>query len=208
MKKYYFYILSIIGLLLFGFTHQSFATKWQVNVSNFTFTPAILPNVIIGDTVRFQWVSGTHTTTSTTIPAGAATWDQPMTSTSQVFDYIVTIPGTYNYKCTPHAAFGMVGSFTVSYPTGISEQRNALSIDIFPNPVQNVAMIKMISDPSHVTGLKIYDITGKTVLVKDLEDLAQNQLLTIDLGALTSGIYFALFTDTENGTTVKRIIKK
>jgi plastocyanin len=191
-----------------GFSDPSFATKWQVNVANFVFTPASLPNVLIGDTVHFQWVSGTHTTTSTTIPAGAATWDHPITSTSQVFDYIPTVPGSYNYKCTIHAAMGMVGSFTVTYPTGISEQRNALGIDIFPNPVQNVAFIKMISDPAHVTGLKIYDITGKTIMVKDLKNLSQDQLLTIDLSTLNSGIYFALFTDNENGTTVKRIIKK
>jgi hypothetical protein len=62
------------------------------------------------------WTSGSHTTTSTVIPASAATWNSPISSTVTSFEYKVTVAGVYNYKCTPHASMGMVGSFTASAP--------------------------------------------------------------------------------------------
>ena len=90
------------------------ATKHIITVQNFSFSPSSITNVIVGDTMRWVWVSGSHTTTSTTIPASAATWDSPITSTATSYEYKVTVAGTYNYKCTPHASMGMVGSFIAS----------------------------------------------------------------------------------------------
>ncbi|MEI7982630.1 MAG: T9SS type A sorting domain-containing protein [Bacteroidota bacterium] len=207
MKKQYYFILPALFFLLTGSSEQLFATKWQVDVSNFTFTPASLPNVRVGDTVHFQWISGTHTTTSTTIPAGAASWNHPITSASQTFDYMPTTIGVYNYKCTPHAAMGMVGSFTVDVAAGITEHKSSVAIELYPNPVQSNATIKLTSGQAFITGVKIYDVTGKLVIEKDLGELTQNQQIPIDLENLTTGIYFALFTDSENGLTTKRIIK-
>jgi hypothetical protein len=47
------------------------------------------------------------------VPGGAAIWDSPITSGFQVYEYKVTVAGTYNYVCTPHAP-NMAGSFTAS----------------------------------------------------------------------------------------------
>lgn len=108
MKK-----ISASFFFLLAFNLCTNATEWTVQVSNFKFNPATL-NVVVGDVVKWVWVSGTHTTTSSTIPAGAASWDSPITGTSTTFSYTVTVAGTYNYVCTPHEAFGMVASFTAS----------------------------------------------------------------------------------------------
>ena len=82
-------------------------------VGNFFFNPSSL-NVNVGDTVKWVWSSGSHTTTSSSIPGGAAAWDQLITSSNTTFSYKVTVAGTYNYVCTPHAAMGMIASFTAS----------------------------------------------------------------------------------------------
>lgn len=79
---------------------------------NFQFTPSSL-NVVVGDVITWQWINGSHTTTSTSVPAGAAIWDVAMNSSSTTFSYKVTAPGSYSYKCRPHAP-GMVGSFTAT----------------------------------------------------------------------------------------------
>jgi len=107
---------SITGflLLILVLPMHGFATKHIISVQNFNFSPSMVNNVQIGDTMRWQWVSGSHTTTSSTIPAGAAAWDSPINSSVTVYEYRVTTAGTYNYVCTPHAAGGMVGLFTVS----------------------------------------------------------------------------------------------
>ena len=110
------YTFLIINAILFtGIVPvSSYAAKHIIQVSNFAFTPANIANVAVGDTIRWVWVSGSHTTTSTTIPSTATAWDQQMNSSSTSFEYKVSVAGNYNYVCTPHAAMGMDGSFMVT----------------------------------------------------------------------------------------------
>lgn len=84
-----------------------------INAGGTSFSPNSV-NAHIGDTVKFIWSSGTHTTTSTTVPTGAATWDAPLNASSTTFIYIISVAGSYNYKCTFHESMGMIGSFTVN----------------------------------------------------------------------------------------------
>lgn len=81
-----------------------------------------------GDTVRWIVSADVHTTSayhpsndhhSLRIPAGARPWDsgflvQPGTH----FDVTLTVPGVYDYYCTPHEAAGMVGRIVVGTPAG------------------------------------------------------------------------------------------
>jgi plastocyanin len=60
----------LVGLLVPATLLKSNATKHVVTVANFVFTPSSL-TINLGDTMEWVFVSGTHTTTSTTIPAGA-----------------------------------------------------------------------------------------------------------------------------------------
>ena len=116
MKKTLLIKMVIILIIAILPLNRVFATKHVISVQNFTFSPASITDVIVGDTMRWVWVSGSHTTTSTTIPASAPSWDHPINSSNTSFEYIVTIAGSYNYKCTPHASMGMVGSFIATAP--------------------------------------------------------------------------------------------
>jgi plastocyanin len=117
MKKLTIIVSGLVAVMLLS-TSAS-ATKWIITVQNFSFSPSNLPGVIVGDTVRWNWINGSHTTTSTTIPAGAASWDHPLNSSNTFFEYKVTVAGSYNYKCTPHEGMGMVGSFTATALTPV-----------------------------------------------------------------------------------------
>ena len=116
MKKIYttLFCLSI----LFSSAAFSQAVR-QVGAVNFVFVPANF-SANVGDTIRFTFGNGStpggfpHTTTSTSVPAGAATWDNPLNATNTVFNYVVRVAGTYNYICIPHQGAGMVGQFVVS----------------------------------------------------------------------------------------------
>ena len=109
MKK----ILSaIIICLLFSLKGYSFTQI--VTVQNHVFTPNTF-TTNIGDTVKWTWINGSHTTTSLAgIPAGAAAWNHSINSTNLTFIYVPAVAGLYHYKCTPHQAIGMVGNFTVA----------------------------------------------------------------------------------------------
>ena len=113
MKKITTFITVLTILAVICLNTSLFAVKHVVLVSNFTFTPSSL-SVTVGDTVRWEWSSGSHTTTSGVIPGGAASWDHPITSSNTFYEYPVTIAGTFNYVCTPHASMGMVATFTAA----------------------------------------------------------------------------------------------
>jgi len=182
------------------------ATKFVIQVSNFQFNPASITNVLVGDTIHWEWVDGSHTTTSTTIPGSAATWDQPINSTSTSFEYKVTVAGTYNYKCTPHFASGMVGSFIASI-AGIGETSPSPSISIYPDPVKSLATISYQSHGSTLLFIKIYNVTGKLILERKIENPSPNFILDLDLSILNPGLYLATFIDNRNIFITRRVVK-
>ncbi|MEO8711119.1 MAG: T9SS type A sorting domain-containing protein [Parafilimonas sp.] len=110
MKKF----LSAITICLL-FVINAYSFTQIVTVQNHLFTPSGF-TINLGDTVRFTWLNGSHTTTSLIIPAGAASWDHPINSSSTSFTYIPSKIGVYNYKCIPHFSMGMKGNFTVVCP--------------------------------------------------------------------------------------------
>ncbi len=109
MRKTAFLFFAVILFSIFIFTaNNSNATIYTINVQSNFFSPTPL-NALVGDTIKFQWLSGFHTTTcdpvvlpGTSHPASAADWDSPMNSGSPTFFYIMKVPGTYVYGCQPH----------------------------------------------------------------------------------------------------------
>ena len=76
----------------------------------FTYSPSSF-NAKVGDTVEWEGDFTMHPLTSTTIPTGAASWQN---TTGTAFKYVIEVPGSYDYHCEIHYTIGMAGSFTVS----------------------------------------------------------------------------------------------
>ncbi len=180
-----------------------------IQVSSNQFNPNST-SVNVGDTVRFTWVSGNHTTTSVSIPNGAATWDSPMTSSVSQFDYKVTIAGTYGYKCTPHAGGGMVGTFSASGTTGIDFGGAINLTSLYPNPFSNELFIEQGNEQPEYTQISISDILGKQIKSISIESLSVVSIgkRRIDVGELPKGIYFVTLKG--NGVKAKtvRLVKE
>src|SRR5438067_9222862 len=99
----------ILLIFLINSITVAFANKIKITVSNFQFSPKTV-NAKVGDTIMWVWKMGTgHTTTSVTIPAGAATWNKPIDVTHKRFNYVLKVAGTYNYQCNTHFSIGMIG---------------------------------------------------------------------------------------------------
>jgi spore coat protein A len=100
------------------------ASTLDVNVYSFDFSvnppgqPVVDAVITVGDTVRWVWVEGNHTTTSVSgIPEQ---WDATLGSGSPTFSHTFTNVGTFWYYCRPHGfdngdqtAGGMAGTVTV-----------------------------------------------------------------------------------------------
>jgi len=182
MKKIYI-IFSFLSMILL--TSPGNAMVWNVTVNSSSFSPNSLPNVVCGDTVRWTYGSGNpHTTTSTTIPAGATTWNAPIDGSNTTFDYIVpNFAGVYNYKCTPH---GFLGSFTVTCTAGINDMQSNISSLIYPNPFASSFTLAN----SQADAAKITDMTGQVVHAVSLNTLGDKAEINLD--ALAPGIYFLI----------------
>jgi plastocyanin len=98
---------SFIFLGILFLSSTSFCTNHTVNVQSYSFTPGTV-NASVGDTITWQWVNGSHTTTcngtapGTSLPPGAAAWDSPINSTTTTYSYVITVAGEYDYVCVFH----------------------------------------------------------------------------------------------------------
>ncbi len=110
------------------------ATVHEVHVADFHFAPAQF-DAIVGDTVKWIWDNGTHTTTGTSvnIPSGADTWDAPIDASNQSFEYVIKVAGTYFYFSKPDgdmsASFTATGTLPVqliNLQANITKNNNAL----------------------------------------------------------------------------------
>lgn len=147
MKKIYLLLAALFIL------KASFATTHIVTVSNYQFSPATV-NAVVGDVIEWNWGSGFHTTTSTTVPNGAATWDAQIQGAGQTFSYTITTAGTYSYECSIHPTL-MQGTLNVTGTLPVV----LTSFNITPTKV-NTAMLNWITASEHNTDH--YDIMRST----------------------------------------------
>jgi plastocyanin len=107
--------LAMVSLLAAGPVR---AATHVVTQSGFSFLPTNLV-ILVGDTVRWEHTSGTHTVTNGTgasDPEAGALFDAPLSGSDPVFEYTFNDPGLIDYFCRPHEVFGMTGSIFVEAP--------------------------------------------------------------------------------------------
>lgn len=185
MKK-----LILLALSLVMVTFIAEATTITVNVADFSFAPNNF-SCSIGDTVKFAWQNGTHTTTSTSVPSGANSWNANISSASQIFDYVVKVAGTYNYQCNFHVSLGMIGNFTAAAVSGISSVESENAILQVANPAsQSIHVSLTLPEPKNVS-IGLYDLTGKFLdPLMDAPVAGGTQHLSIPLNEnIASGLY-------------------
>ena len=86
-----------------------------------------------------------------------------------------------------------------------SQNTTALrAIKVYPNPANDVITL---SNPQNINlrSVSIYDMTGRLIIIKDLQDASQQS--TIDISALQSGNYL-LFIKSTYGQITKQLLKE
>ncbi len=200
-------IAIIMSLFLMVLSLQAIATIKVVTQQSNTFNPKVF-NVAVGDTIRWVWTSGAHTTTSSNIPAAAASWDSPLTSSNNQFEYVVTVAGFYDYVCTPHASLGMVGSFTATGTLGISNEIVNNSLKIYPNPAVNLTNIMFNAGKAGTAVLSVYDLLGNQVEKRELAVRPGTNSQPLSVENILPGIYFIeLRLDDQYSAVVRRFVK-
>ncbi len=188
----------IMALFLTMLASTSFSTTINVTAQSNVFVPANI-NVVVGDTIRWNRTTGSHTTTcdgteGSTRPAGAPAWNSPLTSSSPTFRYVVTVPGTYHYICEPHAP-DMSGNITATVSTAITQLTELVdSYELsqnYPNPFNPTTNIKFSIENSSKVSLTIYNSVGIEVETLINENLTSGAY-KIEWNAVNypSGVYY------------------
>lgn len=178
MKKLY----TLISFAFISFTAS--ATVHVFSVADFAFTPQTIDTVQCGDTVKWQWVGGSHTTTSISVPVGAATWDAPIASATPTYTYVPTVIGIYAFKCTPHFSMNMAGGFAVACPNTVPSIESSYLSVVFPNPFSNKVTIEF----SGADMIALYNVVGEKI--KSIAVQHGQTKVEINAADLREGIYF------------------
>ncbi|MBN2637187.1 MAG: T9SS type A sorting domain-containing protein [Prolixibacteraceae bacterium] len=190
-------------LLLVIFSYASVAqTKHTVEVSNNKFTPKQL-TIRAGDTVEWKNIQGSHNVngTTSTYSSNPESFGNSVGS-NWTYSYVFNTPGTYDYRCDPHIAFGMVGSIVVEATTGIENILTSGSFKMFPNPAREQVTIEFENLSSPDVLIKFYNLTGKTVFS---EMYPADIRIEINIEQMVSGIYFVELSDATNRKMVKLV---
>jgi len=209
MKKIKFCL--ILSFLVFS-NLSAFSTTHTITAGGIVFNPASV-TVTVGDTIKWQWLNGTHTTTSTGIPTGATSWNAPLDVSHQTYFYVITQEGTYNYVCVPHQSFGMIGVITANpnavEPIGTSVPGAYKLGQNFPNPFNPTTNIRFDLPKNSSVKLIVYDLLGQQQAVLVNGELgAGSYNVDWDASAYPSGIYFYSLSTDDYKAVRKMVLSK
>ena len=161
------------------------------------------PNVTISTTNSVICDGNTVVLTAST-SATSYTWNTGATTAS----ISITPTVATNYMVNVTDANGCTGNASiliiVNPCTGIEENQNFASINIYPNPNNGIVNVTLTSALAQNSTLEIYDAIGKLVVKQALT----SELNTINISDLNNGMY--MFKVINNTKTVKfgKIIKQ
>ena len=198
--------LSIISFAMLALV-KVYGTTHVVTVQDFSFDPNSM-NVFVGDTVKFQWVSGSHTTTSNGVPTNAFPWNSSISAATPTFSYPVSQIGLYMYHCVPHAS-QMTGQFFASInPNGVQAiNPYANSVSVLTNPlIDQVSLSINLTEASQVR-ISIYDLMGKEIKVLANEMMpAGTAVETYYLDAKLQPGYYFIATKVGDASITKKVV--
>ena len=107
-------VLAVLWMVMR--TGTGFGATFVVSVGSLSFSPTAL-TIAPGDSVRWNWVAGIHTTTSgtgSTDPQVGVLWDAPIDVVHTTFARQFNTAGSFPYFCQFHELSGMKGTITVN----------------------------------------------------------------------------------------------
>ncbi|HYV94587.1 MAG TPA: T9SS type A sorting domain-containing protein [Chitinophagales bacterium] len=201
-------------LLSSGCVKFSKATQYTIEAINFQFTQPF-DSILVGDTVKWVWVEGNHTTSSNGIPPGAEAWTKPLDEQNTSYTYVVLFSGTYNYISVPDGPL-MGGKFVASWPTGISNPSVAISnFNIIGNPLRsNIQFQFTLTQPlsgltatDRVVDVSLYNILGTKIQTLYRGNIPSGEFHeSVSLSSnISNGIYFVTL-EIGDATLTKRVV--
>ena len=209
-SNYYFIISIFIVVLLTTVSHAVNHIIEFGGQLGFIYSPSEL-TVAVGDTVTWEGDFNAHPLSSTSVPPGAASFQN---NTGSSFSYWVQVEGIYDYQCDLHYTLGMIGSFSAIVS---SVEENAATIhpvsfgleQNYPNPFNPVTTIKYRLSVAGNVELNIYNLSGQKIetLVSEWQSAGQHQVQW-NAGENASGVYYCILNTGESRAVTRMVLMK
>jgi len=147
-----------------------FLSNFIMNSDGNTGTQVDTVTILVGESVLFQWVGGSHTTTSGTgplDPEAGLLWDQPINSTTPQYVHTFAVEGLFPFFCVPHSGT-MKGAVRVLPAVGVtplpggSERLGFLAAPA-PNPTTGRVAFRFALPTAGRATAAVYDVRGRRV---------------------------------------------
>lgn len=97
--------------------------------------------------------------------------------------------GSYTVTVTDAQGCSISDTVFVNAPTGIVTSNAGVSINVYPNPVVDVANIEILNGPNdQVVQVTLFDVTGKMIASKQ-ENAGQQDVIRMNFADLPAGAY-------------------
>lgn len=104
---------------------------------------------------------------------------------------------------------GFQQPFEIDIGNAVEEKPVNWSVKAFPNPVENILKIKFTLEQTDSYTLQVMDITGKKMLVQELDFVTTGETYEIDMSEYAPGIYLLNITSKDQKTNqIYKIRKK
>lgn len=162
--------LSVAGLFLARLllcVPPALAVTHDVSVNTFFFDPQDI-TIAAGDSVRWNWVFGTHTVTEgANCTVHNPLFNSPSDNQHPVFIFQFNTPGVYDYFCELHCVTqGMFGSVTVTGQSGVAgaaAPASTAGLGMEPNPMRGAGVIRFTLPRAGLLRLEVLDAGGRLV---------------------------------------------
>lgn len=102
----------------------------------------------------------------------------------------------------------IIGSLSVSAPTGISEQTtNKVSVNVAPNPMAANTKVNFESTTSMKGKIEIVNVLGAVTFSETIQITNGNNSININTENITSGIYFLKITSENKTLSTVKVVK-
>jgi plastocyanin len=195
--------LSVVLLTFLFLIPKTQAMVWVVQAVDNDFRPNLI-NLHLGDTVKWQWVNGVHTTSSNGIPFTAQPWNALLDSTHTSFTYVVTVTGIYNYVSVLNVPL-MSGVFSTSV-TGIDDVNTVFGdVKAWWNSSGHEAIVQFSMKENAMVKVDLINLNGDICYSFQQGGFASSIIQRkISTSQLPSGYYFIVL-NAEDGMIAKKI---
>ena len=110
--------------------------------------------------------------------------------------------GSYTVTVTDAQGCTVMDTVTVLAPTGIIAHSGGIELNVYPNPIQNVANIEVMNAPDGVVLISIFDVTGKVIESK-VHTAPDGTTVQVNFENYPSGAYLMEVRAGDSKVTVK-----